>query len=246
VPSALCAAGAAIPGPAGLQTIMATGKSRRFIIHVPAGYDGKRPFPVMFAFHGAGGNAVAFESTAFGAVGRMAADQAVRVVPDGIPPGWGRDEPDDLLFMDAIMQWLDGKVCYDKAHVYATGHSSGAYFSHRFACDRGNIIRAIATNSGGQRRERPLDCKTPVSAWMSTGSGDLPGHVMGTQQARDIWSKLAGCAPAGGVPVPPAPCVTQTGCRPGYAVHFCQHAGGHDLPGFAAAAIHDFLFNSKL
>jgi hypothetical protein len=67
---------------------------------------------------------------------------------------------------------------------------------------------------------------------------------MGTRQARDVWIKLAGCSTTG-VPTTPAPCLDYPGCRPGYSVHYCEHGGGHALPGFAAGAIFDFLFGSK-
>jgi poly(3-hydroxybutyrate) depolymerase len=246
VPSAACAGGARMPGPDGNQTIQANGKSRTFIIRMPTGYDGKTPLPVMFAFHGAGAGASSFEGGSFGAIGRMAAAKATRIFPQALGGTWSRDEPDDVIFMDAIMAWLGGHdgVCFDSARVYATGHSSGAYFSHRFACDRGNVVRAVGTNSGGQRQERTLDCKVPVSAWLSTGRSDKPGHVMGTRQARDVWIKLAGCSTTG-VPTTPSPCLDYPGCRPGYAVHYCEHGGGHALPGFAPGGIYDFLFGSK-
>jgi polyhydroxybutyrate depolymerase len=245
-PSAACAGGAMMPGPSGNQTIQATGRSRSFIIRMPTGYDGKRAVPLMFAFHGAGGGASGFESGSFGGISRMAADRAVRVFPQALGDTWSRDEPDDLLYMDALMAWLDTRVCFDAARVFATGHSSGAYFSHRFACDRPQFIRAVGTSSGGQRRERTLDCKVPVSAWMSTGLADNPGHVMGTRQARDVWARLAGCSATASTPTPPSPCRAQTGCRPGFAVHLCEHSGGHAAPGFAIGGIFDFLFKSTL
>jgi len=234
-----------VPGPDGTQTIQSTGKSRSFIIRMPTGYDGKRPLPIMFAFHGAGGGASSFEGGAFGTISRMAADKAVRIFPQALGNTWSRDEPDDILFMDALMQWLGTKVCYDTSRVFATGHSSGAYFSHRFACDRGNVIRAVATSSGGQRRERKLECKTPVSAWLSTGRGDNPGHVMGTQQARDVWIKLAGCSLTGATATAPAPCVAYPGCGPGFAVHYCEHGGGHGMPAYGVGGIYNFLFGAN-
>jgi poly(3-hydroxybutyrate) depolymerase len=243
VPSAACAAGAMVPGPDGNQTIMATGKNRTFIIRMPTGYDGKRALPILFAFHGAGGGASAFESGTFSSVSRMAADKAVRLFPQAYGGNtWSRDENDDVLFMDAIIKWLETKVCYDKARVFASGQSSGAYFSHRFACDRGAVVRAVATNSGGERAERALDCKIPISAWLSNGASDNPGHVRGTQRARDVWLKLAGCSMTGAMPTTPSPCVAYPGCRDGYAVHYCQHPGGHAFPGYAPAGIINFLF----
>jgi poly(3-hydroxybutyrate) depolymerase len=247
VPSPACAGTALVPGPNGNQTIMANGKNRTFIIRMANGYDGKRPFPIMFAFHGAGGGAAGFESGTFSALSKMAADKAIRIFPQAFGGNtWSRDEPDDVQFMDAIIQWLGTKVCYDTARVFATGQSSGSYFSHRFACDRGNVLRAVATSSGGQRMERTLDCKIPVSAWLSTGAADNPGHVMGTRQARDVWLKLAGCSLTGATPTSPAPCVAYPGCREGYAVHYCENRGGHAFPSYGATGIYNFLFNSNM
>jgi poly(3-hydroxybutyrate) depolymerase len=243
VPSAACAGGAMMPGPNGNQALMDRGKNRSFIIRMPTGYDGKKAFPIFFGFHGAGGGASGFETGAFGGVSRMLTEKAIRVFPQAFGGNtWSRDENDDVLYMDAVMEWLKTRVCYDSARVFGGGQSSGAYFSHRWACDRGTVVRAVTTNSGGQRRERPLDCKSPVSAWVSTGAADNPGHVMGTRQARDVWAKLAGCTTMGPMPTMPSPCVAMQGCRPGYKVHYCEHGGGHAMPGYAPAGMVNFLF----
>jgi hypothetical protein len=105
-------------------------------------------------------------------------------------------------------------------------------------------VRAVATNSGGQRQERPLDCKTPVSSWTSTGLADNPGHVMGTRQANEVWRKLAGCSMES-APTGVGPCVAYKGCNPGFAVHHCEHSGGHPLPNYGVAGIYGFLFGGK-
>jgi hypothetical protein len=49
----------------------------------------------------------------------------------------------------------------------------------------------------------------------------------------------------GAMPVPPAPCMVRAGCMPGYPVVHCQHGGGHAIPGYGAAGIVGFLFDSK-
>ncbi len=84
VPSPACAGGAMMPGPNGNQTFMDRGKNRSFIIRMPTGYDGKKPFPIFFGFHGAGGGAAGFETGAFGGVSRMLTEKAIRVVPAGV------------------------------------------------------------------------------------------------------------------------------------------------------------------
>jgi len=244
-PSPACAGTAVMPPPSGNQTIMANGKNRTFIIRPPTAYDGKKPLPALFLFHGAGGGAQAYEGSTFGSIGKMAADKAWRILPQAYGGNtWSRDEPDDVMFMGELVKWMDGKICYDKGAVFATGQSSGAYFSHRFACDRGDIVRAVATNSGGQRKERPLDCKTPVSAWTSTGLADDPGHVMGTRQADEVWRKLAGCTTEK-VPTGVGPCMAYKGCKAGYAVHHCEHPGGHAPPAYAPGGAYQFLFGGK-
>ena len=173
----------------------ATGKSRTFIIRMPTGYDGKRALPVMFAFHGAGGGAAAFEKGVFGTLSKMAADKAVRIFPQAFGGNtWSRDEDDDVKFMDALIAWLGTKVCYDTARVFAVGQSSGSYFSHRFACDRGNIVRAVATNSGGQRKERPLECKIAGVVVDLDGAGRQPrardGDPAGARRVAEVGGVL--------------------------------------------------------
>jgi poly(3-hydroxybutyrate) depolymerase len=243
--SPACGGTAVMPAPNGNQTIMANGKSRTFIVRPPSNYDGKKPLAVLFLMHGAGGGASSFEGGAFGTISKMAADKAWRIFPQAFGGNtWSRDEPDDVMFMRAIVKWLDEKACYDKGAVFSTGQSSGAYFSHRFACDCGDIVRAVATNSGGQRKERVLDCKTPVSSWTSTGLQDDPGHVMGTRQADEVWRKLAGCS-MDTVPTGVGPCKAYKGCNPGYAVHHCEHGGGHPLPNYGVEGIYGFLFGGK-
>ena len=111
-------------------------------------------------------------------------------------------------------------------------------------CNRGGVLRAIATNSGGQRREYPLGpCKAPVAAWLSNGASDNPGHVMGTQWARDEWLKTNKCTP--GMPMPTVPRALRglSGLPREYPVHYCQHPGGHALPGYAAGGITGFLLD---
>jgi polyhydroxybutyrate depolymerase len=48
------------------------------------------------------------------------------------------------------------------------------------------------------------------------------------------------------MPTTPSPCVTYTGCKPGYYVHYCQHGGGHAFPGYGTTGIYNFLFGGKL
>ena len=48
------------------------------------------------------------------------------------------------------------------------------------------------------------------------------------------------------MPVSPAPCVAYPGCPEAFPVHYCQHPGGHGLPGYAAGGITTFLLSPDL
>ena len=52
--------------------------------------------------------------------------------------------------------------------------------------------------------------------------------------SRDSWVKANHCQ-ATTTPVEPSPCVAYAGCDPGALVTWCEFAGGHTIPPFAAA-----------
>ena len=44
-----------------VHTLTHGGRERRFVVHVPRGYDGSRSLPVVLGFHGGGGRAESFQ-----------------------------------------------------------------------------------------------------------------------------------------------------------------------------------------
>ena len=81
---------------------------------------------------------------------------------------WERDYMDDLLYFDAVAEWLKGHVCFDSGRIFATGQSSGAFFSHTLGCHRAGVLRALAPHAGGKRDF--AGCKGPVAAWIAHGT----------------------------------------------------------------------------
>jgi poly(3-hydroxybutyrate) depolymerase len=247
--SPLCASGAPTPAPDGYQTIMAGGKMRKFLLRAPKSYDGKKALALIFAMHGGGANGASFE-TRITAIRQAIGERAIFVYPDGLaPPGggmitWARDYKDDLAFVDAILAWLKDKTCYDGARVFALGQSSGAYFVHTMGCHRAGVIRAVASNGGGVRPEEFMGCNgQPVAAWVSNGGMDT-AHLPDAKAARDAWVKINGCAVANPTKTTPDPCVSYTGCKSGFPVHYCQNGGGHDLPPYAPMGMAEFFFGN--
>ncbi len=147
-----------------VQTIDSGGLTRRYILHIPPSYSdtgGADATPLVLLFHGHGGRARSFA----GYTGLPAkADRAgfIAVMPQGLAttltpePHWnfttlgpfGPDDPDDVAFIDDLLDALEAELCIDSARVFSTGFSLGAHLSVRLACDLSDRIAAIAPVAG--------------------------------------------------------------------------------------------------
>jgi len=151
-PSRAAAAGCAKPLPHAAgdfdQTIDSGGVTRTYRLHVPAGYDGATPTPVVFAFHGFSLNAAFFAAYAnFDAV----ADRSgfIVVTPDatGSPSFWNDQAvpgaTDDVAFVRDLLARLESDLCIDQDRVFAAGYSNGGGMALRLACELPESIAAV-------------------------------------------------------------------------------------------------------
>ena len=134
------------------ESIMVDGLLRTYERHIPPGYDGTTPLPVVFDFHGLGGTGAGWKgSTAWAQL----ADQHgfIAIWPDGIDNSWnaGRccrgafeQNIDDVGFVRAMLEALKADACIDEKRVYATGCSNGGAMSFKLACDAADVIAAVA------------------------------------------------------------------------------------------------------
>jgi len=254
-PGPIGSAGCGKPGrPAeGTQTMEVNSKSRTFIVHIPASYDAKTPYPLLFGFHGASRTAADFDNDAGTfRFGPAFGDRAILAYPNALQKNgvttWSRETDDDLDFFDAMLEKLEAEACVNPARIFVTGHSSGGYFANTLGCRRGEVLRAIAPVAGGVRDFK--DCKGKLAVWMAHGTQDSQVNVSQGQAARAHWLDSNGCAketpPAA---VAPSPCVAYSDCMVGYPVHWCEHgeptygnpATYHGWPSFATAAIVAFV-----
>ncbi len=134
---------------------------RTYHVHVPPGYDPRKPAPVVLVLHGALMNGPIMEW--FCGVSKKA-DEAgfIAVYPDGTGPGgslftWnagvfpGKLNPkraDDVAFIGKLLDELPYLLRVDRKRVYVAGMSNGAMMAYRLAVEMPQRFAALCAISG--------------------------------------------------------------------------------------------------
>ena len=135
------------------ETIEYDGLTREYSIYVPESYDGTTSIPLLFNFHGGGGN-IAFHI----GIADMSpiADTANFIVvypqarpdpSDGNSFNWIPKVPgtfDDVPFISSLIDRIASNYQIDQNRIYACGYSLGGDMSFELACKLNNKIAAIA------------------------------------------------------------------------------------------------------
>ena len=233
------------------------GLARTYSLHLPAGVD--HPSGLVVNLHAAGATGAGQEAlTNYDAV----ADTYgfVAVYPDGIDLSWadgrGASEPDrrgidDVGFLSALIGKLVADYGIDPGRVFATGLSAGAFMANRLACDRADVIAAVAPVAGTLGVNVGCNPSRPVSVLQFHGTADpiVPftgGAMTGRGGASDIlsattmnerWRQADGCPDPVQDVLPTAGDgtvtrrLTASPCAAGTAVVFLTvDGGGHTWP----------------
>ncbi|MFI0449169.1 RICIN domain-containing protein [Actinomadura sp. 6N118] len=224
----------------GTHTIQSGGKSRSFILRVPANYDNSHPYRLIFAFHWRGGTAGDVSSggtsgSAWSYYGQQeqSNNSAILVAPQGLGNGWGNSGGEDVTFVDDMIRLIESSLCVNTTQRFATGFSWGGGMSYALACARANAFRAVAVIAGGQIS----GCSGGTQPIAYFGIHGISDSVLNIAQGRSLRDKFVannGCAAQS--PREPAQgsrthiTTTYSGCRAGYPVQWAAFDGGH-IPG---------------
>ena len=159
--AALLPARAAEALPAGFQRweLMVGGVAREALVYAPASAK-EQEAPVVFVFHGHGGNignsartfamnrhwpaAISVYPQGLNTPGRL-------TDPEGKKPGWqsgvGAEADRDLKFFDALLSRLKQDFKVDGKRIYSTGHSNGGGFTYLLWGARGDVFAAVAPSA---------------------------------------------------------------------------------------------------
>jgi polyhydroxybutyrate depolymerase len=220
--------------------------ARTYVLHVPpAPHSG-----LVLNLHGAGQTgAVQAGLTNYNAV----ADRYGFVVayPDGIDLSWAdgrgasvpdRQGVDDVGFLAALIDRLSAEFAIPPGRVFVTGMSAGAFMANRLACDRADLVSAIAPVAGTLGSGVPCAPSRPVSVLAIHGTGDPvvpfgggpmvgrggPSDILSAPALAERWRQADGCpgpfiAPAAAGPVRWS---TSAGCAGGTEVALVSIDGG--------------------
>jgi polyhydroxybutyrate depolymerase len=228
-------------------SLVSGGRTRTALIHVPPAAAGQS-LPIVVALHSGGGLAPWFESyTGFSQIAD--AEGFIVVYPNGAgyQHFWTINDhdpnaPDDVGFVNALLDQIGSGYCTNPTRVYAFGVSNGGGMAVRLGCELAGRFAAIATIAGGYRSQPPCSPVAPVSVLEVHGTSDgsvpydgsPPDHAGSVPVFLQRWVARDRCrrAPTRRRIGIQALRLDWTACAGGAAIeHIEIIGGGHQLPG---------------
>lgn len=236
------------------EEIRVFNRNRTYQLRIPANYNPDRAYPLIFRWHGAGGNGLSGGMD----IEFSAGNDAIIVSPDGLNKTWNANtddedlllnidsteilfntDPVNLQFFDRILEKISRQYCIDHNRIYSYGFSAGGFFSNLLACERGDILRANAAIAGGPRGG---NCKGKVASWFLHDLDDTVVPIKKGLTARDRALLMNDCSSrtidAG------TGCVKYLGCESAPVI-WCESKGyGHNIRGdFAPTRVWKFFLD---
>ncbi|HEY1694168.1 MAG TPA: PHB depolymerase family esterase [Polyangiaceae bacterium] len=247
------------------ETVTVGGIARTYILHVPPGYTGASPAPLVFDFHPIGVEAAIWKGvTNWSATAD--ANGFLVVWPQGYMNSWnvGRccdpalgANVDDVAFTRAVIAQVSSEACVDAKRIFASGCSNGGRMSYELACDAADVIAAVAPVdfdcvTGATNDPSCGNCTParPVSETQFRATGDMycpydggptsvvPGLLFpGAQENFAAWAGIDGCSGTPAQAPDDSACSTYATCSAGAEVTLCTVQGGSHCGNYGAFPI---------
>jgi polyhydroxybutyrate depolymerase len=208
-----------------LETMEQGNLLRSYMIHVPKSYREGSAVALIIALHGEGADAATMEEmTDFSKLSEK--EGFIVVYPNGAGPfpdkyltwnaghccgwAWQRDV-DDLGFIAALLERLNGQYTLDPDRLYVTGFSNGGMLAYKIACEYSEKFAAIGVVAASMP-ERCLS-RAVISVIAFHGEKDryvpykggvppilydeLERHDMPVMETMAFWGERDGCETKG-------------------------------------------------
>jgi polyhydroxybutyrate depolymerase len=136
------------------KTVMVGTLNRSYLLHIPRGYTGTKPVPLVIDFHPLGGTGSS-QANANGWKAKADSVGFITAYPNSYNSNnsWNvgfccqdaqKNQIDDVGFTRAMIQQIATIACLDTKRVYATGCSNGGGMTYKVACDLADMIAGAA------------------------------------------------------------------------------------------------------
>lgn len=146
---------------------------RRFLVHTPENFDASENTPLLFAFHGNGGEP---ESFVYDTGEAIESGYFIGVYPAGLEYSWNLgpelSEADDVAFTDAILGMLTGVPGVDATKPVALGWSNGAGMVHELAMESEHFVAISPATAHMLATKTPGPNAANVSVLQFSGTED--------------------------------------------------------------------------
>jgi len=225
------------------------GVERTALLHIPPQAQ-TEPCPLVFAFHGHGGNSAAAARSL-----RLheAWPAAIVAYPQGLPTATGRDPQGlrpgwqssasnagnrDLRLLDVMLEQLPRELRVDPHRIHATGHSNGGGFVYLLAATHGAQFASFAPSAAGAAALRA----DPTPARPILHLAGRRDHVVPFANQQRTIERLVAIRNAGAASSwPEVPGVLRHATSHGGDIAVLLHDGDHRFPATGPAAIAAFF-----
>lgn len=212
---------ASATGTARVESLMSAGVRRTFTVYSPAASPPATGWPVLIAFHGAGGDGPGMRAL-MGVEGAADRDGILVVYPDAAPDTRGTwalgcfqctwadaQGVDDYRFARDLVDTLAARHGVDRRRVYVAGFSLGGSFANDLTCRAGDLVAGAAVVASLPSADELPGCGPTRAHTIAIMVGDQDPNIpwtgggtyqyLGAEEDARRWSAWDGCsgAPAG-------------------------------------------------
>jgi poly(3-hydroxybutyrate) depolymerase len=226
--------GIASPLKTGNFTESVDGTSRKWMLDVPSGYDGSKPYRLIFVWHPLGGSGSQVVNGGYNGLKSLSGGTTIFATADGLNgsnseasgTGWWNANGGDMKLVKIMLDKINAGLCVDQQRIFSTGFSFGGMMSYTLPFEF-DVFRAVAPCSGKDGvipHESKFTRAIPIMAF----HGNNDTFVL-TSLGKAFFEQYRNGRNHCGTqtqPMDPSPCVEYQDCE--QPSIWCEFPGAHE------------------